>query len=409
MGIPKKHPFAFGVGFALVKTSGIDLLVQKVVEKKKEIDWRRNATFSAFGFFCLGGIQYGLYVKVFGRVFPNAAAFAAKPLKEKLKDVRGMANVGAQTFLDQCCYHPFVYFPIFYCTKEAVMSDKPSISNAMATYRTNFTEDIKALWKVWVPFTMINFSFMPMHLRVPFTAVVSMVWTCILSAMRGGDVMNGDEMAGGAVTGATMSIMTEVLEDYFTCPVELDRELNHICISASGPDRVGYVAKLARAVADQGGNVTYSNQVRLGQEFVILMHVAVPPEKTRTLISAMKTNKSLKPLDIQTRSLMRRGTGTYEKPVLGLKVHCVGVDQPGMLASIAEKLAEKGLSMEQVNTELRRSTRKGKPGVRQFVINADCTTTDDSGPEGLNELMTELSHLKEELGLDVVDVRVHRI
>jgi predicted amino acid-binding ACT domain protein len=294
MSIPKKHPFAFGVGFALVKTSAIDLLVQKVVERKEQIDWKRNATFSSFGLFCLGGIQYGLYVKVFGRIFPKAAAFAAKPLKAKLKDVRGMANVGAQTFLDQCMYHPFVYFPIFYCTKEAVMADKPDFTRALGMYRANFQEDMIALWKVWVPFTMINFSFMPMHLRVPFTAVVSMVWTCILSAMRGGDALHGDEMAGGAVTGATLSIMTEALDDYFTCPVELNPELNHICISAAGPDRVGVVAQLARIVSNQGGNVTYSNQVRLGQEFIILMHVAVPPEKARTLQKALKSDKKIK-------------------------------------------------------------------------------------------------------------------
>ena len=32
---------------------------------------------------------------------------------------------------------------------------------------------------------VINFAFCPIYMRVPFTAVVSMLWTVVLSAMRG--------------------------------------------------------------------------------------------------------------------------------------------------------------------------------------------------------------------------------
>jgi hypothetical protein len=40
-------------------------------------------------------------------------------------------------------------------------------------------------WKLWVPMQAINFSIMPVHMRVPFAAGVSFVWSCILSALRG--------------------------------------------------------------------------------------------------------------------------------------------------------------------------------------------------------------------------------
>ena len=43
-----------------------------------------------------GGIQYAIYVPLFGRLFPSAAAFAAKPFRDKLADPRGMAVVAAQ-------------------------------------------------------------------------------------------------------------------------------------------------------------------------------------------------------------------------------------------------------------------------------------------------------------------------
>lgn len=97
--VPAKYPFYFGVGISCVKTSFSDYLVQKLVERKEKVDWKRNAAFAAFGFFYLGGVQYGIYVQLFGRMFPNAGKFASKPIREKLKDTKGMFNVGAQV----CC------------------------------------------------------------------------------------------------------------------------------------------------------------------------------------------------------------------------------------------------------------------------------------------------------------------
>ena len=91
--IPKTYPLAFGVMFSGFKTSFSDLLVQKVVEQREKVDWKRNAAFACFGFFYLGGVQYTLYVPIFSRLFPGAAAFAAKPLRAKFKDVKGMFQV----------------------------------------------------------------------------------------------------------------------------------------------------------------------------------------------------------------------------------------------------------------------------------------------------------------------------
>ena len=82
--VAKNYPFRFGMAFSLFKTAGCDLLVQKVVEKREEIDWRRTAAFGSFGLFYLGGVQYIIYVPIFSRIFPGAAAFSAKPLSQKI-------------------------------------------------------------------------------------------------------------------------------------------------------------------------------------------------------------------------------------------------------------------------------------------------------------------------------------
>jgi len=109
--IPVEYPLAFGVVFSGFKTSFSDLLVQKVVERRQEVDWKRNAAFAAFGFVYLGGVQYTLYVPIFGRIFPSAASFAAKTVRQKIRDVRGMFQLAGQVVADQALHHPFMYFP----------------------------------------------------------------------------------------------------------------------------------------------------------------------------------------------------------------------------------------------------------------------------------------------------------
>ena len=201
---------------------------------------------------------------------------------------------------------------------------------------------------------------MPMWGRIPCAAVTSALWTCVLSAMRGGDVVHGDEMIGGSISGSTMKLMEEGLEEIFSTSVDYDKSFSHVCVSAAGPDRVGWVSNLAAVVAEGGANITHSKMLRLGDEFTILMHVAVPPEKVRTLISSLNSNKDLKPLNIRTSYLTSRQTGMYTKALTGLRIHCVGTDRPGMLAAVAKKISEEKLSVENITTELRIDRATGK-------------------------------------------------
>ena len=270
------------------------------------------------------------------------------------------------------------------------------------TYKENMKEDLAALWKGWVPSTFINFAFMPMWARIPWGAGTSLLWTCILSAMRGGDVSHSQDLEAPFPTGTTFTLVKEGLDDIFACPVDEEKELAHVCISGAGPDRIGHVARMARTIADAGGNVTYSKMIRLGQEHVSLMHVSIAPEKRGDLIDKLHNNKDLKSLNIRASSLVRRRTGTYQNAVAGLKIHCVGEDRSGMLAAIAEAIAQRNMSIEDVQTEIRR----GEHNKRDFVINAEVVTTSRIDQEDLDSVFADFQKLKEDLNLRVVDIRV---
>jgi len=221
--------------------------------------------------------------------------------------------------------------------------------------------------------------------------------------MRGGDVSHKQDLESPFPTGVTLTLLREGLDEMFACPVESDNSTAHVCILGSGPDRVGHVAKMARVISDAGGNVTHSKMIRLGQEFDIMMHVSVDHDKRGALIDRLQHSDDLKLLNIRASSLRRRKTGSYKNTVVGLKIHVVGKDKPGMLATISEAIAQRGLSIEDVTTEIRR----GRTSKRDFVVTADVVATEMLEREHLDSILAEFQSLKDDLDLSVVDIRVH--
>lgn len=227
----------------------------------------------------------------------------------------------------------------------------------------------------------------------------------ILSAMRGGDSLEDEKIVGGSTTGDSLKILNQSISDVWSSPVDLDPNLAHLSVSASGPDKVGWVALVARNIADYGGNVTHSKMLRLGNDFTILMHVAVKPQNRKKLIAGLYSNEELDPLNVKISPLTRRQTGQYVPPTYHLKIHCVGKDRPGILAKVAEEIALKGLSVDNISTELRR----GYNGRRDFVVDTDITTVETLNEDGLHRLIQDLQQLKSSLNLDVLDIRVKKM
>lgn len=180
---PKRHAFVFSVGITAIKTGGVDYLVQKYVEKKEKIDWRRVFIFGSFGFGFSGVWQYYLFVKIMPRVVPGAASFAAKPIAEKLKDTIGLRGLLIQNFIENGINNPFLFWPVFYTMKEYIEGGK--LSNGIKKYKKHFKEDLYSIWALWIPAQFINLSFSPLWMRVPFMAVVSAGWICYVSLRRG--------------------------------------------------------------------------------------------------------------------------------------------------------------------------------------------------------------------------------
>ena len=178
-------PWAFGCGGATVKTAICDVMVQTQVEGRglADIDVRRVAIFTTFGFAFLGCWQYALFVQVMPRLFPGVERFATLPLREKLRDAAGLRAVAGQVALENGVNNAVLYFSCFY-TVQAFYERKPLL-DGLRTFRANFGEDVPAIWAWWVPVQTFNFTLSPLWMRVPVTTAASFVWTTYVSFSRG--------------------------------------------------------------------------------------------------------------------------------------------------------------------------------------------------------------------------------
>jgi Ca2+-binding EF-hand superfamily protein len=138
----------------------------------------------------MGICQYFLIGKIPAAMFPKAGEYAAKSIGAKMTDLIGTRNLGLQVAWDQFVIMPALFLPIFYSVKTIGMTPEPtfqgSIEVTLTKWRENIWDDLQGSWKIWIPADIINFAFCPMHLRIPFMAVVSMVYTVVLSLSQGG-------------------------------------------------------------------------------------------------------------------------------------------------------------------------------------------------------------------------------
>mmetsp|Transcript_12949 Transcript_12949/g.20766 ORF Transcript_12949/g.20766 Transcript_12949/m.20766 type:complete len:408 (+) Transcript_12949:69-1292(+) len=374
VSFPVRKPLIFGLGFSCVKTSFADLLVQKFVEKRTEIDWRRNSAFGLFGLLYLGGVQYFLYVPVFRRLFPNAEAFATKPVKEKLKDTTGQLTMLKQVFLDQCIHHPFFYFPSFYAMKEIVVGGK--LQDAKKKYQRNFKDDIFALWKIWVPATMVNFTFMPMWGRIPFVASTSLVWTCILSYMRGSDPIDNHNRVA-EVWGNQGRALSMVLSKR----AQLKNTMGHLVITSCGDSKAA-LTSLSQSLCDAGGNIVRSSAFHVCGETVVTMVVETNPDNVPRIVSTLQTFE---------------GASITLNKLLQAKVHdnrfecslqVKGKDRPGILTEVSKFLDEMDIRVEsfvQGNTTSSLETGNEDLFCLRLVLSSSCNLNLDTLQESLSD------------------------
>ena len=370
--VAKAHPFKFGCVFSSAKTSFSDWIVQTQIEGRERVDWVRNGTFATFGFFYLGGVQYAIYVPMFSRLFPSAAAYAALPsLSARLKDVVGTRNMITQVIVDQFIHHPFLYFPTFYMFKEVIKGNPPQAGLEM--YSKNYKEDLSALWKLWLPTMVINFSIMPMHLRIPFVASVSLVWTCIISHMRGATDVELDKDAAMGTMGnqgralqALYELGTSAKPAY-----AYDMSKAHLIVTTVGRDRIGLYRDILERIGKGDGHVLDIKGYKVGRDFVSILLVECPPDNEATIHSALKGMGSMRVAVQDTQPWLADDDAPHRQEGVTFAgcLNATGPDAPGILSRITTMLAEQQLDITALQChQHQQKTLDGQHETRRFQM-----------------------------------------
>jgi len=129
-----------------------------------------------------------------------------------------------------------------------------------------------------------------------------------------------------------------------------------LVMTVIGHDRPGLVERVARMVAEQGGNWLESRMCRLGGEFAGILRIHVSSEKQEGLAQALH--------GLQAQGLTvvvcpdRADVGATGQRLASLEI--VGQDRPGIVRQISHALASFGVNVEELQTECLSAAMSGE-------------------------------------------------
>jgi glycine cleavage system regulatory protein len=128
-----------------------------------------------------------------------------------------------------------------------------------------------------------------------------------------------------------------------------------LVLTVLGQDRTGLVEDLADRIAAAGGNWEASHMARLGGQFAGILLVTVERGLVEELIA------SLRALDSRGLQVLAR-TGAVPAAATGtrVKLQLTGDDRPGIVRDVSRILAERGVNVEELESEVSSAPMSGE-------------------------------------------------
>jgi len=139
--------------------------------------------------------------------------------------------------------------------------------------------------------------------------------------------------------------------------------LASLVVTIVGPDRPGIVSQISECAERFGANWAASRMARLAGEFAGMVHFEVPHAGADALTAALRSLGSS-----GLRIVVSRSDETNTPATLhSVELELVGDDRLGIVANLTRMLAERGVSIESIHTEI---VRGGVSGKQTFKIGA---------------------------------------
>lgn len=162
-------------------------------------------------------------------------------------------------------------------------------------------------------------------------------------------------------------------------------------LTVTGDDRPGLVSDLAAPIKAHGASWERSQMTRLAGKFAGIVLVTVADQRHDALVADLRALEAAQGLQM----VLERTDEPVERESLRLQLELLGADHPGIVAEISAALADRGVSIEELSTDVRDAPMAGGTLFEaRAVLNAPPTTSTEalrSTLEGLaDELMVEI-------------------
>lgn len=158
-----------------------------------------------------------------------------------------------------------------------------------------------------------------------------------------------------------------------------------LVLTVIGGDRPGLVESVSQAVAAHGGNWLGSRMARLAGQFAGILHVEVPADQVDALREALLTLEA-KGLRIVVTASEEPETDVEMTEV---ELDLVGQDHPGIVRDISHLLAERGVNVDELETDC---TDAPMSGETLFIARARLQLPASVSVEQLREDLEQLAH-----------------
>ena len=132
--------------------------------------------------------------------------------------------------------------------------------------------------------------------------------------------------------------------------------MDHLVLTVIAPDQPGLVERIAQCIAAHGGNWLESRMSRMAGQFAGILRVAVPAEGYDELVDGLQG------LNAHGIRVLMAESG-IEPSCTWKPIHLdlVGNDRPGIVRDITRLLAEHGINVESLTTQVAPAPMSSEP------------------------------------------------
>ena len=166
--------------------------------------------------------------------------------------------------------------------------------------------------------------------------------------------------------------------------------MDNLVLTVIAEDQPGLVERVAKCVAEHGGNWLESRMSRMAGQFAGILRVAVPAEAHADLVQALEALQAE-----GIRVLLAHSGAEPARRWQMIQLQLVGNDRPGIVRDITRLLASHGVNLESLDTDVVSAPMSGE---MLFQAQARLAVPQESS---LDELQRHLETLADDLMVEL--------